>query len=188
MEGSPSDKIKQTLDQYPSSTFWDEIFCPLRVFLAAKVHQQFIMFSDADVLECADETLYRTFQSCNFELLSQLPQEQRDMQFFAFLRTTLCRSAVDLIRQRSGRYKPEPSLKPRRSGRVPSAQMLWEALNSLDLKDQEVIQLKDVEDLTYQQIAEYYARLGIDVSEGALKKRRLRALVALSSKVKQLLD
>jgi hypothetical protein len=90
MEGSPADRLKQILDQYPSPTFWDKFYGPLRTYLASKVRQHFSMiFSEEDVVETADETIVRIFEHCDFELLSQLPEDFRVRKFFAFLNITL---------------------------------------------------------------------------------------------------
>jgi DNA-directed RNA polymerase specialized sigma24 family protein len=188
MEGSPADKVKKVLDRYPTPTFWDELFGPLRNFLVAKVRQHFLMFSEDDALEATQETICRISQHCDFESLSVLPEDARNKKFFKFVNTTLYNSAVDIIRQRDGRYRPEPNLLAKRLKR-PASQLIWQAFGELDEAEQSVICLKDMDGLTYEQISAYYdEELGLEVSAEALKKRRLRALAQLVRKLKVLVN
>jgi DNA-directed RNA polymerase specialized sigma24 family protein len=188
MEGSPADRVKKILDQYPSPTFWDELFGPLRRYLTAKVRQNFWIFSEADALETADEAISRIHEHCDFDLLSRHQEDLRNSTFFRFVNTMLYNAAVDLIRQRSGRQtgRPNPI-----AGRVklPPSELVWKAYNELSPADQIVITLKDIDGLTYEEMSSHYEEhFGQIVSKEALKKRRLRALHALNLRLKQLVS
>lgn len=153
------------------------------------MRSQFEILSEDDAKEVADETIFRTYRYCDFQSLSLFSGDMRSKKFFQFLKETVRSSAVDLIRQRAGRHVPTSSrgTTNARAIKAPS-HLVWQVVGELSEGEQELLALKDVDQLTYEQIAGYYAERGMTVTVDALKKRRLRALAQLLRRLTELLD